>query len=87
MFPSLEPRTLLRALGLALVLGMMAACSHDTKRNVDQAHEQFKQDVKPIAKRVDDTTNDVVNEGKKAAHKVANAVDGDSDEAPAKPSN
>jgi hypothetical protein len=53
-------------------------------RNIDEAHEQFKQDIKPVAKRVDETTNAVVDEGKKAAHKVANAVDG-SDDAPAKP--
>lgn len=44
--------------------------------NIDEAHQQFKQEVKPAAEAVDDKANAVVNEGRKAVHKVVDAIDG-----------
>ena len=47
-------------------------------RNIDDAHRQFKQDVKPTARVVDEKANEAVGEGKKAVNKVVDAMDGSS---------
>lgn len=44
------------------------------RTNIDGAHEDFKASVRPAAEKVDDKTREVVDEGKRAAEKVVDAV-------------
>ena len=41
---------------------------------VDEAHEDFKEEVKPVASEVDRVAKESVAEGKKAAQRTADAV-------------
>jgi hypothetical protein len=43
---------------------------------IEEAHEQFKHDVKPAAQVVDEKSKVVVDEGKKGVNKVVRAIDG-----------
>ena len=62
----------------ALALCLWACAG--TKKKVDDAHEDFKRDVRPAAKVVDEKTREVVDEGNKDAKKVAYTLSGDADE-------
>ena len=44
--------------------------------NIDEAHREFKRDVKSTAEVVDEKANAAVSEGRKAVDKVVDAVDG-----------
>jgi hypothetical protein len=49
------------------------------KRNVDQAHENFKQEIRPAAGWVDDRSHEVADEAVNAVNKGKRKLDGDSD--------
>ena len=68
----------LSALLLAAALAAASGCTK-TERRVNDAHQEFKRDVKPAADWVDEKSNKAADEGKKAVSKTADAVDGDGD--------
>lgn len=41
---------------------------------IDKAHRDFQESVRPVAEKVDEKTQEVVDEGKRAVEKVADAV-------------
>ena len=56
------------------------------ERGANRVHEDFKREVKSAAEVVDEKANAAVGEGRKAVHKVVDAVDGnDSNATPQKP--
>lgn len=69
--------------GTALARGLaccamvtLAACA-STERRANDAHQEFKREVRPAAEWVDEKTNTAVGEGKKAVRKTADAIAGE----------
>jgi len=52
------------------------------EKNVNEAQQDFQREIKPAADFVDEKTNKAVDEGRKAAGKVGDAVSGDDDAEP-----
>ena len=50
------------------------------ERNVNEAQQDFQQEIKPAADFVDEKANKAADEGRKAAGKVGDAVSGDDED-------
>jgi len=55
------------------------------ERRANEAHQDFKQEIKPAADFVDEKTNKAADEGRKAAGKVGDAVSGEDDDGEPEP--
>lgn len=67
-----------RVVSALFVALLLAACG--AKQKADEAHKNFKKEIKPAAEFVDDKTHEAVDEGKKGAKKVGDALSGDDSE-------
>jgi len=89
-------KTIAQTIVLISVVTLVAACSDEepkseqtsggenafdtAERNVNEAQQDFQKEIKPAADFVDEKTNKAVDEGRKAAGKVGDAVSDDDDE-------
>jgi hypothetical protein len=89
-------KTILHTFTILAGLGFAVACSDEepeaeessggenafdtAERNANEAQQNFQREIKPAADFVDEKTNTAVDEGKKAAGKVGDAVSGDDED-------